>query len=233
MPAPPVPADLDLRNFRWMKLDVGALLNSTFNTTTSNDTAWRAAMTLWCRAWHQVPGGSLPSDDAALCHLAGLGRDVKTWKRIKAGALHGFALCNDGRLYHGFLCKMAMEAHEEMVRFETRRQRDRDRKSAGTSGGIPSETVVDGGDLAIGNPAENAGPDKTRPISPKAPHRQSSRRREPPERTGSDEALVWRNRLSSGPSGPWLPSWGPRPDEDGCEAPELLVRGSPWSRKAA
>ena len=149
-----------------MKLDVGALLNSTFNTTTSNDTAWRAAMTLWCRAWHQVPGGSLPADDAALCHLAGLGRDVKTWKRIKTGALHGFALCDDGRLYHGFLCKMAMEAHEEMVRFETRRQRDRERKSAGVSCGIPSETAVDGGDLASGNPAEIAGPDLYPPKPP-------------------------------------------------------------------
>ncbi|MEI7610135.1 MAG: hypothetical protein WCJ64_22355 [Rhodospirillaceae bacterium] len=216
-----------------MKLDVGALLNSTFNTTTSNDTAWRAAMTLWCRAWHQVPGGSLPADDAALCHLAGLGRDLKTWKRIKAGALHGFTLCNDGRLYHGFLCKMAIEAHEEMLRFENRRQRDRERKSGGGSGGIPSETAVGDAALSSGIPAENTGQDQTRPISPKAPHRQSNRRRELPERTGSDEALIWRNRLSSGPAGPWLPSWGPRPDEDGCEAPELLVAGSPWRKRAA
>jgi len=139
---PPVPADLDLRRLWWMK------------------------------AWHQVPAGSLPNDDASLCHLAGLGRDVKTWKKIRADALRGFSLCDDGRLYHAFLCKMALEAHDEMMRFETRRQRDRDRKSGGTSTGIPAETRPADEDRSDGIPAENAGQDKTRQeLSPQAPRR--------------------------------------------------------------
>jgi hypothetical protein len=40
-PPPPVPVDLDLRDFRWMKLDLTALFNSDFNAT-ADDTAWRA-----------------------------------------------------------------------------------------------------------------------------------------------------------------------------------------------
>ena len=97
LPAPLTPPDADLRGFRWMKLDVLALLNSDFNAT-HDDAAWRAGVTLWCRAWHQVPAGSLPNDDATLCHLVGLGRDLSTWSRIRAGALHGFVECADGRL---------------------------------------------------------------------------------------------------------------------------------------
>jgi len=162
---PPVDSALDLRDFRWMRLDIVALLNSDFNSIV-DDTAWRSAVTLWCRAWHQVPAGSLPNDDAVLCNLAGLGRDLRTWKRIRAVALHGFKEATDGRLYHAFLCNMAVEADQERKRFEARKAADRARKSGGArmgnprgsgeeneplsdrilapSGGIPAENAVEG-----------------------------------------------------------------------------------------
>ncbi len=260
LPEPPVPPDLDTRDLWWMKLDIGALLNSDFNVLTFDDTAWRAGVTLWCRAWHQVPAGSLPADDRALCHLAGLGRDLRRWRKIKADALHGFALCDDGRLYHGFLCKMALEAFEEMTRFEARRQRDRDRKAKTEL--APAETIVEADAIPAdmdepsdGIPAEiagqdrreqesspqapqNGGPDRTgvRVVSVR-PSRQSRRREpEPPDRVGiggtTADPIVWRNRLASGPGGLWLSSWGPRPDEPGCEAPAALVRVSPWGQEA-
>ena len=150
LPDPFVPATLDLRDFRWMKLDLIALFNSDFNATI-DDTAWRAGVTLWGKAWHQVPAGSLPNDDAMLCNLAGLGRDVKTWKKIRATALHGFKECSDGRLYHRHLCETALEAHEERERWNARKARDKARKSGGIpaetdaiSGGIPPEIAVEG-----------------------------------------------------------------------------------------
>jgi hypothetical protein len=166
LPPPPVPADLDLRDFRWMKLDLIALFNSDFNAT-PDDTAWRAGVTLWGKAWHQVPAGSLPDDDATLCNLAGLGRDLKTWRRIREVALRGFAKCADGRLYHGYVCQMAMDAAEERRRFEERRSRDRERKKTLHSGGTGDGTPPDSGGQSArlplempktsgGIPAENA-----------------------------------------------------------------------------
>ena len=162
IPEPLTPSNCDLRDFRWMKLDIVALFNSDFNMT-ADDTAWRAGVTLWGRAWHQVPAGSLPNDELTLCNLAGFGRDMKTWRRIRNIALRGFILCTDGRLYHTFLCPMAKEAHEEKCRFEKRRAADRERKRAGvpseadtTSAGIPPEAPLEEAAPSDGIPAENA-----------------------------------------------------------------------------
>jgi hypothetical protein len=146
-PSPLVPADLDLRDFRWMRLDLIALFNSDFNSL-ADDAAWRAGVTLWGRAWHQVPAGSLPDDDALLCNLAGFGRDLKKWAKIRSAALHGFVLCNDGRLYHRFLCAMAEAAASERAKFAQRKAADRERKQrAKPSAGIPRNSKLKGAKL--------------------------------------------------------------------------------------
>ena len=85
LPEPPVPADLDTRDLWWMPLDIGALLNSDFNAMTRSDTAWRAGVTLWLKAWHQVPAGSLPNDERVLCFFAGFGRDLRRWRKLMCG----------------------------------------------------------------------------------------------------------------------------------------------------
>ena len=89
LPAPPVPADADLRGLEWMPLYGNRLFGSDFDAH-ADDTAFRAGLQLWWAAWNQVPAASLPDDDVALCRLAGLGRDQKTWKRIKSQSLRGF-----------------------------------------------------------------------------------------------------------------------------------------------
>jgi hypothetical protein len=145
-PAPFVSIDLDLRDYRWMRLDIIALGNSDFNST-ADDTAWRAGVTLWCKAWHQVPAGSLPNDDKLLCNMAGFGRDLKQWMRVRATALHGFVTCSDDRLYHRFLCGMALKAAEEQSRYLKKKEADRERKfqrkSGGRSSGIPDKRGED------------------------------------------------------------------------------------------
>lgn len=75
------------------------LFGSTFHAR-ATDGEWRAGVTLWMKSWDQVPAGSLPTDDIDLCRLAELARDIKTWKKVKDGALRGWVLCTDGRLYH-------------------------------------------------------------------------------------------------------------------------------------
>lgn len=109
LPAPPIADDVDLRAYRWMPLDVVALRESRIVDAVSGE-AFRAAVLLWCVAWHQVPAGSLPDDDAQLAKFAGFGRVVKEWQKTRDGALHGFVKCVDGRLYHPFICEKAQEA---------------------------------------------------------------------------------------------------------------------------
>lgn len=126
LPAPLLPADVDLNGYQFMPLYGHRLFGSEFNARCS-DAAWRAGVTLWWAAWNQVPAASLPDDDAALCRLADLGRDVKAWRKIRADALHGFVKCSDGRLYHRALAEYAAEAWD-------RRVRDRARKAAWRAG---------------------------------------------------------------------------------------------------
>jgi hypothetical protein len=135
MPAPLVPADVDLRDFAFLPLDVVRLRDSTLAVEASGD-EFRAAVLLWCVAWHQIPAASLPDDDRALAMYAGFGRGpgaVKDWKRVRAGALRGFVRCDDGRLYHAVLSEKAMEAagrKEENASNKERQKRWRERMRA-------------------------------------------------------------------------------------------------------
>src|SRR5215204_6616482 len=99
MSAPLTPAECDLRDFAFMPLDIVRLFGSEFHAL-ANDTEWRAGVTLWLKSFHQVPAGSLPNDDVALARLAEFGRDLRSWKKVKTGAMRGWRLCSDGRLYH-------------------------------------------------------------------------------------------------------------------------------------
>lgn len=119
--SPMTPADCDLRGLEWMPLYGGRLFGSDFDAH-ATDAEWRAAMQLWWAAWNQVPAASLPDDDVALCRLAGFGRDVKAWRKVKERALYGFALCTDGRLYHKALAVFALDSWQ-------RRLKDRERKA--------------------------------------------------------------------------------------------------------
>lgn len=109
MSAPLTPAGCDLRNFSKMMLDINRLRGSDFDAI-ADDAAWRAGLNLWMSAWHQVPAASLPDDELALAKAAGLGRDVKTWRKARSAALRGWASCDDGRLYHPTLAEFALEA---------------------------------------------------------------------------------------------------------------------------
>jgi len=111
LPAPLLASDIDLRDFPYMPLDVVRLRDSEITAIVSGE-AFRAAVILWCVAWHQIPAASLPSDDRALARMAGFGRDVDGWENLKTEALHGFVLCSDGRYYHPVIAEKARDAWE-------------------------------------------------------------------------------------------------------------------------
>ncbi|SEB96304.1 DUF1376 domain-containing protein [Bradyrhizobium erythrophlei] len=109
MTEPLTPIDLDLRDFGFMPLEVVRLRDSDLAALATGD-EFRAAVLLWCAAWHQVPAASLPADDRLLAKLAGFGRDLKGWNGVKKEALRGFLECSDGRLYHPVIADIAIEA---------------------------------------------------------------------------------------------------------------------------
>lgn len=114
MSAPLTPHDCDLRDFPRMMIDIPRLRGSEFDAT-PDDAAWRAGFNLWMTAWHQVPAASLSSDDASMAKAAGLGRDLRTWKKIRTAALRGWIACDDGRLYHPVVAEIALESWLEKL----------------------------------------------------------------------------------------------------------------------
>jgi hypothetical protein len=90
-----------------MPLHVARLRDSDLAAEEHPEACWYAVL-LWAASWHQIPAGSLPDSDAVLMRLVGLGRDARTWKKHRDGALHGFVKCDDGRLYHDVVAEQVI-----------------------------------------------------------------------------------------------------------------------------
>lgn len=130
MTTPLVPADVDLRDFEFMPLQVARLRDSDLAIKATGE-EFRAAVLLWCASWHQVPAASLPNDDAALARFAGYGRtELDAWRAVREGALRGFVLCDDDRLYHPTVAEKAMESWLSKLQHRFRRECDRLKKAA-------------------------------------------------------------------------------------------------------
>lgn len=105
MTAPLVDPDVDLTALPYFPLLRRRLFRSEFHLR-ATDAEWRAGLTLWVRSFDQQPAGSLPDDDAQLQRLAGLARQHGKWRRVRTMALHGWTLCDDGRLYHATVAEV-------------------------------------------------------------------------------------------------------------------------------
>lgn len=126
-PDPLVPAEVDLRDFAFMPLDVRRLRDSRLVSTRKSDEVV-AAILLWSASWHQQPASSVPDDEQELSNLAGYGRGVREFKRIFDGALYGFIMCADGRWYHPVVAEKAADGWNAKIKEEHRRACDRCRK---------------------------------------------------------------------------------------------------------
>ena len=115
MPAPLTPPDADLQDFPFMPLHVARLRDSDLAAEGDPEGCWYAVL-LWAAAWHQLPAGSLPDNDAVLTKLCGLGRDTRTFRKHRADALRGFVSCNDGRLYHLVIAEQVVSGWEGKLR---------------------------------------------------------------------------------------------------------------------
>ena len=105
-----------------MPLQVARLRDSDLAATEEPEACWYAVL-LWAASWHQVPAASLPDDDAVLARLCGLGRDVRTFRKHKAGTLRGFVKCSDGRIYHDVVAEQANAAWAEKLKYRERKEK--------------------------------------------------------------------------------------------------------------
>jgi hypothetical protein len=167
--APLVPSDCDLRDFQYMPLDVVRLRDSELVTAVTGEEAFVAVL-LWCAAWHQVPAASLPDDDRQLANLAGYGRAIKEWLKVKAGALRGFVRCDDGRLYHPVVAEKAREAWDAKLQQRYRTECARIKKVAQRHDVSPIYPTFD---EWLSQGTRGKCPEGQPPMSPKCPEGQS------------------------------------------------------------
>ncbi|MXV36856.1 MULTISPECIES: DUF1376 domain-containing protein [unclassified Saccharibacter] len=129
LPAPLTSPDCDLRGYDFMPLFATRLLDSDLYAL-STGAEFKAALTLWCKAWLQVPAGSLPADERILAHLSMTG---STWDCVRDIALHGWMQCSDGRLYHPLIAQEAIKAFAMRRKERERKARQRARLRSGAS----------------------------------------------------------------------------------------------------
>lgn len=139
---PLTPPDCDLTDFQRMMIDIPRLRGSDFDATL-NDAAWRAGLNLWMSSWHQVPAASLSDDDVTLTKAAGLGRDIRSWRKVKAEALRGWVKCDDGLLYHPVVAEYALEAWLEKLLQALSSGAGNARRWGGTFDPAPVEAEID------------------------------------------------------------------------------------------
>lgn len=130
LPAPFTPPDCDLRGFPYVPIDIARLLDSDLYALSTGD-EFKAAFSLWCKAFLQCPAGSLPDDDRILAHLSGA---HGIWKKVRGMALRGFVRCSDGRLHHPVLAEKALEAWRSRERFQQRMAKARSAKAQKRNG---------------------------------------------------------------------------------------------------
>lgn len=98
-----------------MPLHVARLRDSDLAAEGDPEGCWYAVL-LWAAAWHQLPAGSLPDNDAVLTKLCGLGRDLRTFRKHRRDALRGFVACDDGRLYHPVIAEQVISGWDGKLR---------------------------------------------------------------------------------------------------------------------
>lgn len=125
MSTPLTPPDCDLRGMPYMELDVARLIDSDFFAMATGD-EFKAGVALWAKSWNQVPAASLPDNDRVLAHLSGAG---SRWSKVRTMALHGWARCEDGRLYHPVVAEKALKAWAERQSYREDKSSEAERKA--------------------------------------------------------------------------------------------------------
>lgn len=134
--APPIDPSCDLRGMPFMPLDIVRLFDSDLYALSTGD-EFKAAFSLWGKAFLQVPAGSLPKEDRILAHLSGAG---SKWAKVRDMALRGWVEASDGRLYHPVVVEKAKEAWAARLAQRARTEAARAARAASRSPATSSVT---------------------------------------------------------------------------------------------
>ena len=156
LPDPLVPPDVDLRGLPYMPLYGKQLLESDFYAIATAD-EFRAGITLWINSWSQHPGASVPNDDRVLCSLAGMGRDLRGWRKVRDVALHGFVLCSDDRWYHRFNAENAVSAWKLRESYRARGKKGGESKPSSATSSASAQPKPTQSPALPGNRTEQKG----------------------------------------------------------------------------
>ncbi len=251
-PAPLVPAEVDLRDFGFMPLDVLRLRDSDLAAHPDPE-VFRCAVLSWCVAWHQLPAASLPIDDVALARLLGFGRDVKGWQKVRAaGGMRGWVECADGRMYHPVVADKAREAWQSKLAQRARteaarkaREEARQRLSQQQSQPLsqtPAASVTDnvteskGQGQGQGQGIEERERPARPPAAVAAPAQRGTRLPSDwapgPEQTAFAESLGFRNGAAQAELAKFRDYWVAQPGEKGRKA-DWIATWRNWLRRAA
>lgn len=124
LPAPPIGAEVDVRDLDGFMLNVERLMASELVALSTHEVI-AAALFLWCRAWKQIPAASLPNDDRVIAAFSRL--PIARFRKMRSEVLRGFFECSDGRLYHRVLAAEADRAFAKKKTFHDRREKDAER----------------------------------------------------------------------------------------------------------
>lgn len=128
----PYPPDTRAKGWR-LELDTERIRQSdTWAVASPELRPW--LLLLWMTAWEQTPVASLPDDDMLIA--ARIGMPIDAFAQAKGVLLRGWALADDGRLYHRTLTELVLAMEE-------RKQKERERKAgyrARQRGTVPRDT---------------------------------------------------------------------------------------------
>src|ERR1700744_2121165 len=125
LPAPLVPVDCDLRDFRFMPLEVERLRRSKAWLICKRQPELAFHMVnLWMASWHEMPAASLEDDDDVLADAAVC--EPKPWARLRETILRGWVKCSDGRLYHPVVAEKARESWAERQAYRADQEAEKD-----------------------------------------------------------------------------------------------------------
>lgn len=126
LPVPMADSSLNVQGYDYMPLLGARLFASDFYAlAVRNPRGGIAGQKLWWTAWQQVPAGSLPANEYSLCTFADFGSDMRSWKRAREVAMHGFILCSDGRYYHPLIVELARKALDIRAKARDKKARQR------------------------------------------------------------------------------------------------------------
>ncbi len=139
---PLVAAHINLAKFPWAPARIG-FFDSHRLLLVEDAEPFRALIVLIAKSWKEQPAGTLPDDNRKLAALAGFGRDVGAWDKVREEVLADWVLASDGRWHHAEVATWVLQAWESKQKAEAFSEQQRLRAQAGAAKRRMNPSVVE------------------------------------------------------------------------------------------